>query len=101
MEIVDFRTKTFNEIPKQDNPSYDVHECVLICKAEEKQTGLYVVAKIDKNHQEKDEVQQLGLFWDIEMALLFGKNIPSNIEIKPFKKDKTWTSILPHEFPLT
>ena len=101
MEIVDFRTKTFGEIPEQDNPAYDIHECVLICKAEDDQTGLYVVAKIDENHKDKDEVSQLGLFWNIDMALLFAENIPSDWKPKKVEGGKTWSTILPHEFPLT
>jgi len=56
MEVVDFRTQTFGEIPTQDNPAYGVSESVLICKAEKDQTGLYVVAKIEENHKDKDEV---------------------------------------------
>jgi len=106
MEIVDFRTQTFGEIPTQDNPAYDVHECVLICKAEDEQTGLYVVAKIEDNHKNKDEVQQhevqqLGLFWNIDMALLFAKTIPSDWKPEKIEGGKTWSTILPHEFPLT
>lgn len=74
LELVDFREKTFGEIPKQDNPAFDVHECLLLCRADEDQTGLYVVCKIDENQKDKDEVSQVGLFWDIEMALLFSNN---------------------------
>ena len=74
LELVDFRTKKFGEIPEQDNPAFDVHECLLLCKAEDDQTGFYVVCKIDNNQKEKDEVSQLGLFWNIEMALLFANN---------------------------
>lgn len=69
MEIVDFRSKKFSEIPTQDNPAYDVHECLLICKAENEQTGLYVLLKIEENEPEVDELKQLALFWDIEIAV--------------------------------
>ena len=69
MEIVDFRNKTFREIPILDNPAYDVHECLLLCKAEEEQTGLYVLCKIAKNQRDMDAVKQLCLFWDIEVAI--------------------------------
>lgn len=98
MELIDFRTKTFGEIPKQDNPAYDVHECILLCKGEKDQTGLYVVAKIEDNQKDKDEVSQLGLFWDIDLALLFANNVPSDYKAKV---GKTWSTILPHEYPLT
>jgi hypothetical protein len=101
MEIVDFRTKTFGEIPKQDNPAYYADECILLCKAEEDQTGLYVVLKIDENHKDKDEVSQLGLFWNIEMALLFADIVPSNIKAKPVDCGKPIHKFLKHEFPLT
>jgi len=100
MTVKDFRTQTFGEIPEQNNPAYDVHECVLICKAEEYQTGLYVVAKIDENHKDKNEVRQLGLFWDIDMALLFAKNIPNDFKPSKVEGGKTWSTILPYEFPL-
>lgn len=69
MELIDFRNQKFGEIPKQDNPAYDVHECLLLCKAEDEQTGLYVLCKIAENQKYIDEVQQLCLFWDIEVAL--------------------------------
>ena len=101
MEIVDFRTETFSEIPKQDNPAYYADECILICKAEPDQTGCFIVARIDENQNEKDEVSQLGLFWSIDMALVFAENIPSCVKIHPVKEGKTWSTILPHEFPLT
>lgn len=101
MEIVDFRTKTFGEIPTQDNPAYYADECILLCKAEEDQTGLYVVLKIDENHKDKDEVSQLGLFWNIEMALLFADNVPPNIKTKPVGCGKPIHKFLKHEFPLT
>lgn len=101
LEIVDFRTQTFGEIPTQDNPAYDVHECVLLCKAEAEQAGLYVVAKIEDNHKDKDEVQQLGLFWNIDMALLFAETIPSDWKPAKVEGGETWSTILPHEFPLT
>ena len=100
MEIVDFRTKTFSEIPKQDNPAYNIKECILICAAEKSQTGLYAVLKIEENHKDEDEVVQLGLFWNIEMALLFAGIIPQNIKTKPISSGKPIYKFLKHEFPL-
>jgi len=101
METVDFRKKTFSKIPTQDNPAYNIHECILICAAEKSQTGLYVVLKIEENHKDEDEVVQLGLFWNIEMALLFAEIIPSNIKTKPINNGKPIHKFLNHEFPLT
>ena len=100
MELIDFREKTFQEIPEQDNPAYGVHECILLCKAEKNQTGLYVVTKIEDNQKDKDEVSQLGLFWDIGMALLFANNVPSDFKPKKVECRKTWSKLLLHEFPL-
>jgi len=104
MEIVDFRTKTFSEIPKQDNPAYSDDECILICKAEKSQTGCYVVMKIEENNQDEDEVAQLGLFWNIEMALLFAELIKPNSNLTPKikKEDKvTWSNAGWWQLPLT
>jgi hypothetical protein len=100
MKLIDFRNQKFGEIPKQDNPSYDIHECLLLCKAQDDQTGLYVICKIEENQKDINEVCQLGLFWDVEMALLFANNITSTIKIKPIIGEKTWSNILNHEYPL-
>jgi hypothetical protein len=100
MELIDFRNQKFGEIPKQDNPAYDVHECLLLCKAQDDQTGLYVICKIEENQKDKDEICQLGLFWDIDIALIFATNFPSKTIIKPVEGEKRWSNLLNHEFPL-
>ena len=104
MEIVDFRTKTFSEIPKQDNPAYSDYECVLICKAEDKQTGCYVVMKINEGQSKINEIQQIGLFWTIENAFLFSELIKPNNNLTPkIKKEDevTWSNAGWWQFPLT
>jgi len=77
MELIDFRNQKFGEIPKQDNPAYDVNECLLLCKAEDDQTGLYVLCKIEENQKDIDEVKQLCLFWNIEVALKWSEVVAS------------------------
>jgi len=100
LEIVDFREKRFCEIPKQDNPAFENKECIMIFKAEETQTGCFVVVKINEDEKEVDGIAQLGLFWDYKMALLFAENIESTATKKPIEERKCWTTLLNHEYPL-
>ena len=89
MEIVNFYEKTFREIPEQDNPAFmtkkewdaiNQNGCILITK-QEKQKPPYVncgricVFKIDPSEYPKEEetVTYLGLFWELEHALLFAE----------------------------
>ena len=69
MKLIDFKNKKFSEISKLLNPAYDIEECLLLCKAEDETSGLYVLLHIEEDQKDKDEVKQLCLFWDIEMAL--------------------------------
>jgi len=87
MEIVDFSKKTFNEIPKQDNPAFmtkkewdNVGEngCLLITKQDEQKPpyrncGRLCVFKIEpvENPHEEESVTCLGLFWEFELAKMF------------------------------
>jgi len=89
MKIVDFSTHTFQEIPEQDNPAFmtkkqwdEIGEngCVLITKQKEQKPpytncGRFSVYEIRvvENPMEEDTVRYLGLFWEIEHALLFSK----------------------------
>jgi len=100
LQVVDFREQQFNAIPEQDNPAYSDKECILICKAEDKQTACYVVMKINEGQSNIDEIQQLGLFWAIESAFLFAKLIkPKKQQLMP--KDKiTWSNAGWWQLPL-
>lgn len=103
LEVIDFNSKIFSDIPKQDNPAYADDECVLICKAQDDQTGCYVVMKIDKGQSKIDEIQQLGLFWTIESAILFSKVVTPNNNLTPeIKKEDevTWSNAGWWQLPL-
>jgi len=103
LEIVDFSKEIFSKIPKQDNPAYSDVECVLICKAEESQTGCFVVMKINEGQSIIDEIQQLGLFWTIENTFLFSKTVTANNNLTPkIKKEDevTWSNAGWWQLPL-
>jgi len=66
MEILEFN-KMFSEIPEQDNPAFDVHECYMICKSPD---GLrYSVLFIKPD--EVDSVTRIAEFFDQDTALLW------------------------------
>jgi len=81
LEVIIFADKTFREIPKQNNPTFDitnysgvkqrVKECLLICKvADPKYSGVkngYTVIFVPF----KGEITSKGRFWDIEPAVIF------------------------------
>jgi hypothetical protein len=90
MKIVDFSSKTFQEIPIQDNPTYMTKKeyisagqsegCLLITKQDQdeppyKNRGRFVVMKITPvdNPMEECNVEMLGLFWDSIHAMNFSK----------------------------
>jgi len=81
MEIVDFSGKTFREIPEQDNPAYQATEkCLMIVKQLQQElpyvnAGKLVVLLIEPvpDPYEQESVTQLGLFWELEDAMLFAK----------------------------
>ena len=89
MEIVNFSEKTFQEIPKQDNPAFmskkewdEIGEkgCVLITKQNEQKPpyrncGRICVLRIDptENTNEEKTVTYLGLFWELKHAMLFAE----------------------------
>ena len=97
MEIVNFSERTFKEIPKQDNPAFmnkdewdEVGQdgCILITKQEEqkppyKNCGRYCVFKIESVEfpDEQETVTYLGLFWEIETAILFSEALAGKIKI--------------------
>lgn len=82
MEILIFKDKMWNEIPEQDNPTFDYfygdpskarkHECILISKAlpyKQKCVGKngYSVIFIPLI----EDVVSRGIFWNLEDAELF------------------------------
>lgn len=88
MEIVVFKEKKWDEIPEQDNPTFDYvnsegdrrSPCLLICKVlpyKAKCVGGngYSVIEIPK----KGEIISKGLFWNIENAELFAKALQKHL----------------------
>jgi len=79
MEIINFSDTLFYNIPEQDNPVYDKHECILICQTEShavKHNGAkyMVIHVIPVDHPyEGESVHQKGLFWYEEDAILFAE----------------------------
>lgn len=75
MEVLDFTNKTFQEIPEQDNPAYDIHECFMVCRSQDySQTKKrFVVLKIEpvENPKENESVTRIAEFWDSALALDF------------------------------
>lgn len=96
MQIVDFHEKTFNEIPRQDNPAFMNKKewdaagedgCLLITKQDPNKTpyknnGRFCVFEIEpvENIDNNDSVIYLGLFWDINVARLFAESYVQYIE---------------------
>lgn len=89
IDIVDFREKTFREIPKQDNPAFmtkkewevvGLNGCILITKESISRFSVFKITPVD-NPMEEDSVRQLAFFWDIELAILFAEAYIN----KPFK----------------
>ena len=94
-QIIDFREKTFSEIPEQDNPAFmskaewdSLNEsgCLLITKQDEqkppyKNCGRFCVFDIGvvENPKEDESVTYLGLFWEIENAMLFAEAYTSKL----------------------
>jgi len=85
MEIIIFNDKMFNEIPTQDNPTFDYlhndrannrrNECILVCKSlpyRQQCVGEgYTVTHIPL----EGDIVARGLFWNIEDAETFAKSI--------------------------
>lgn len=82
MDIEIFKTQCWNEIPRENNPTFDYtnndvskrhKQCIVICRAFTRDgvgiTGMRVVFI-----PLKGEVKNLGLFWNIDNALLFAKS---------------------------
>ena len=83
MEVIVFKNKRWQEIPDQDNPTFDycfdyqkqekvrVKECILVCKvANLKETvgeSGYSVVYIPS----RGEITRKGLFWTLENAIIF------------------------------
>jgi len=74
MEIVNFNDRTFGEIPNQDNPAFDKHECIMIVlsgELESKNNGAkYSVLHIQPTDDPYNEetVTRKGMFWEMEDA---------------------------------
>jgi hypothetical protein len=80
MEIVTWENKTFNEIPKQDNPAFSIDECIMIVK-DSQTPSLFCVLEIkgqfaprfegSKDMTLVERVLHLGKFWTLENANIF------------------------------
>jgi len=104
MEIIKFKDKTWTEIPKQDNPTFDYkyddprlqehiigrrHHCLLICKVlpyEYKAVSNdgYVVIEIPIT----GDVIRRGLFWNFDNAELFASALVIVVELAAKKRYK-------------
>lgn len=96
MEIVDFSNLEFTEIPIEDNPalmpiddwkSINQQGCLMICKQVKQKppyvnAGRLVVLRVDPvtNPFAEESVYHLGLFWELEEALLFCKSFVNQIK---------------------
>ncbi len=66
MDTVNFYPKTFQEIPEQDNPAFDEHECLMIVAESNTNSGHAVVLHIKPGPV--DSVNHIAKFWDYEKA---------------------------------
>lgn len=76
MQTVDFYPKEFDEIPEQDNPAFDKHECVMIVKE-------YGGTKACVLHIVPDPVESvisIALFWRHELAVEYAEFFTTNVE---------------------
>lgn len=75
MEVLDFTNKTFQEIPEQDNPAFDIYECFIVCRSQDytPEKRRFIVLKIDpvENPKEYESVTRIAEFWDSVLALDF------------------------------
>lgn len=91
MEIVDFSTKTFQEIPMQDNPAFmtkkeflesgEHNGCVLITKTYDKKMFVVMRILMVDNPFEEEAVQKIGLFWNHNDSLNFARLVVGKEEI--------------------
>lgn len=92
MEIVDFSTKTFKEIPMQDNPAYMTKKeflesgehagCVLITKTPDKSMFIVMRILLVDNPMEEESVQRIGLFWNHNDSLNFARSVVGELFYK-------------------
>tara|TARA_R110000744_G_scaffold379633_1_gene498209 strand:+ start:187 stop:462 length:276 start_codon:yes stop_codon:yes gene_type:complete len=90
MEIIKFLDKTFNEIPEQDNPTFNttkwtgetlrVNECLMVCKVSDpRHSGVkngFKVIYVPLS----GEIISKGNFWESDMAELFAEALSGKLD---------------------
>ena len=78
MQTIDFYPQEFRDIPEQDNPAFDNHECVMIVKEYngEKACVLHIVP------DPVETVTSIASFWGHDRAVEYAVWLVNNI-IKP------------------
>jgi len=76
MDIILFEDKTFNQIPKQDNPAFSDDDCLLICR-DGNFPSMFNVLEIKDQYVGESKIEErvcrLGKFWRVENAKLFAE----------------------------
>ncbi len=89
MNVLDFSSKIFNDIPEQDNPTFQttnytgkrlrLQECIMICKVRNpRHSGVgdgFVVIHVPT----RGEIVSKGRFWKLDMAMVFADSISNLI----------------------
>ena len=72
MEVLDFTSKEFQEIPMQDNPALNREHpnCLMVYKKEIARADMYAVSKIEPAHN-IEAVTRVAFFYSPEHAMLF------------------------------
>ena len=69
LEVVNFSNKKFHEIPEQDNPAYDKHECLLLVDYGDGKKVLLIHIKPVDNPKENESVHRVAVFFDESTAM--------------------------------
>jgi hypothetical protein len=80
MEIVNFKDTEFKDIPFQDNPAFDKHECILIFKNIDKNGASITVSHIvpTENPYKEETIHRKANFWNIEDAIFYAEKFIDN-----------------------
>ena len=84
MEIINFSNVKFKDIPEQDNPAYDKHECLMLCEAANSKMILLAHIIPVNNTLKNDSLTRIGYFLNEEIAInvadRYAKNDQYNLD---------------------
>lgn len=76
MQTVDFYPQEFHQIPEQDNPAFDNHECVMIVK----ELGGTKACVLHIKPDPLESVTSIALFWRHDRAVEYAEFFrPNNV----------------------